>query len=222
MVRRPEKLSLLLIAAAVAAIIVPAGATCSGCGCYTPHPTEAEIQQFQWMKEAFCFLYSDDCYCGAAAPYYLGPGGRTFVGGTSAVTFASPQYPAADTAEYWLNQANELYLAGSYEKAAESYANAVEIDPYLLDGWLNMGNALFFSGRYEGALNAYNSALSLDPQNESAWIGKSQSLSALNRAEEANSAMNVVQKLQSRQIAELGGLKSTSGTVEPVMVGSYL
>jgi tetratricopeptide (TPR) repeat protein len=219
-VRRPEGSSLLLIAAAFAAIIVPAGATCSGCGCYTPHPTEAEIQQFQWMKEAFCFLYSDDCYCGAVAPYYLGPSGPTFVAGTPAVTFAGPS-TADDSAEYWLNQANELYLTGSYEKAAESYAKAVEIDPYLLDGWLNMGNSLFFSGRYEEALNAYNSALNLDPQNENAWLGKSKALSALNRMQEANSAMKVVEKLQSRQITELGGLKSTSGSVEPVVVGSY-
>jgi tetratricopeptide (TPR) repeat protein len=221
-VRRPEELSLLLMVAVVGTFMAPAGATCSGCGCYTWHPTEAEIQQWQWMKEATCFLYSDDCYCGTVAPYYFGTSaGSTSVSRTPAITFASTQTPADDTAEYWLKQANEFYLAGSYEQAVESYAKAVEIDPNNLDGWLNMGNAYFFMSRYEEALNAYNSVLNLDPQNENAWLGKSKALSALNRTNEADSATNVVEKLQNREIAELGGLKSTSRTVEPVAVGSH-
>lgn len=219
--KRPEALSLLLIVAVVGIFMAPAWATCSGCGCYTWYPTEAEKQQFLWMKEAACFLYSDDCCYATVAPHYV----STTAGlsaSISASTSASVLQPFGnDTAEYYLNKANEFYLTGSYEQAAELYAKAVEIDPSLQNGWLNMGNALFFMRRYEESLNAYNSVLNLNPQNENALLGKSEALSALNRTDEANAAMNVVKKLQDRKIAELGGLKSTTGAVEPVVVGSH-
>ncbi len=241
--------SLLLMAAVVGIFILPVGATCSGCGCYTSCPTEAEKEQFLWMKEAICFLYSDDCCRPTVAPQYFGLSAGTSAdasagtsAGTSAVTPAAASIPASvatsasksaaasasavqpwenGTAAYYLNKANELYLAGSYSQAAESYSKAVEIDPSLQDAWLNMGNALFFMNRYEESLNAYDSVLKLNPQNENAWLGKSKALSALNRTEEAGAALGVVEKLQGRKIAEVGGSKSNAGAVvEPVVVGS--
>lgn len=195
----------MLVVAVFSILTMQAGATCSGCGCIASCPTIAEIQQRIWMKEAVCFLYSDDCCYGTVmvAPHYLG---------TSA---------GNDTAEYYLSEADRFYLAGSYDQAAELYRKVLEIDPSLQNGWLNMGNALFFMRRYEESLNAYNSVLNLNPQNENALLGKSEALSALNRIDEANAAMNVVKKLQDRKIAELGGLKSTAGAVEPVVVGSH-
>jgi tetratricopeptide (TPR) repeat protein len=134
------------------------------------------------MKEAACFLYSDDCCyaAGAVAPFgFITPEGN-------------------DTAVYYLNEADRLYLAGSYKQAAELYRKAVGIDPAdpaIQKGWLNLGNALFFMRRYKESLDAYDSALSIDPQNENALLGKAGALSALNRTDEVGAVMGVVERL---------------------------
>jgi tetratricopeptide (TPR) repeat protein len=86
-----------------------------------------------------------------------------------------------DTANFWLNEADKLYLAGSYEDAVASYAKAVKLNPSLSMGWLNMGNAFYLMNRYQESLDAYNAALKLEPQNANALHGKVQALSALNR-----------------------------------------
>jgi tetratricopeptide (TPR) repeat protein len=200
-----------LIIAVFGIFMMAAGATCSECGCITSCPNKAEIQQHIWMKEAACFLYSDDCCysTGIAAPFGIGISAKNI---TSAGNITGGDY---------LNEADRLYLAGSYEQAAKLYAKAVEIDSSLLSGWLNMGNALFFMKRYEESLNAYDSLLNLDPQNENALLGKREALSALNRADGASAVNGGVEMLQNRKIMELGGLSSTAGAITPLIVGSY-
>ncbi|MCX6669533.1 MAG: tetratricopeptide repeat protein, partial [Methanothrix sp.] len=120
---------------------------------------------------------------------------------------------------YWLNEGNGFYLAGSYEQAAASYAEALKLNVYLSDGWLNMGNALYFQGKYQESLDAYNAVLGLDPQNVNALKGKSQALSALNRTAEANAALESIRALQSRKILQVGS--SAQPTVKPVVIGDF-
>ena len=81
-----------------------------------------------------------------------------------------------------LNDANVLYLNGSYQQAAESYAKAVNIDPSLSEGWLNLGNSLYFLGRYQESLDAYVALLNQEPTNANALAGKNKTLSALNKS----------------------------------------
>jgi tetratricopeptide (TPR) repeat protein len=109
-----------------------------------------------------------------------------------------------DAAYYWLNDANKLYLKGSYEQATTSYAKALELDPSFSDGWLNMGNALSFLHRYQEALDAYDSVLELDHQNANAFRGKAQALLALNRTNEANAAIRSAKTLEGRKIITVG------------------
>ena len=92
------------------------------------------------------------------------------------------------TADYWLNDANRLYLTGSYEQAAKSYAKAVNLDPSLLAGWLNLGNSLYYMSKYQASLNAYNALLKLEPQNADALAGKSLALLALNKTGGSNTS----------------------------------
>lgn len=209
----------MLVVSVFSILTMQAGATCSGCGCIASCPTIAEIQQRIWMKEAVCFLYSDDCCYGTGT---VAPFGVSTSAGN-------------DTADYYLSEADRFYLAGSYDQAAELYRKALEIDPYLQNGWLNMGNALFFMRRYEESLNAYDSVLNLDPKNENALLGKSEALSALNRTDEAKAVMNAVERLQDRKITEIGvfpsaydaatsgaitGVSTNGEAVEPIVVGS--
>jgi tetratricopeptide (TPR) repeat protein len=173
----PKRGYLLLILALVleSCWIINLG-ECSCCGWgYSSCPVDATIQQHMWDKEIYNFLYSDECY-------------RTF---TPHEDMMPAPVPASNktldgAASYWLDNGNRLYLGGSYEEAESSYAEAVKLDPTLLQGWINMGNALFFMGRYQESLDAYNAVLEQAPQNENALQGKSRTLLTLNRTSQSN------------------------------------
>jgi tetratricopeptide (TPR) repeat protein len=135
-----------------------------------------EVEEYMWYMDAYYFLHSDDdgyFYPDVLATYNLP---------------AYNQNIGSGTAKYWLDDANRLYLVGSYEKAAESYARAVNLDPSLSQCWLNLGNSLYFLGRYQASLNAYDAVLRLDPKNANALAGKSQALSALNNTFRTNNS----------------------------------
>ena len=131
-------------------------------------------EQREWYAEAYNFLYKDCC----CMPYgYYMP--------------TSYQPIINDTAYYWLNEANKLYLAGNYEQAVISYANAVKLDPILSEAWLNMGNALYFLNRYQESLDTYTAVLNIEPLNSNALQGKRQALLALNRTFENRTMLSV-------------------------------
>lgn len=139
-----------------------------------PSSIQAASDEAGWRSDAYYFMNYDNCdnvnsVCGANNETH--PLNRTI--GNS-------------TAHYWLNDANRLYLTGSYEKAAESYAKAVNLDPSLTVGWLNLGNSLYFLGSYQASLNVYNAALKLEPRNANALSGRNKALLALNRTGGSN------------------------------------
>jgi len=95
---------------------------CYGYGCN--YPTSAQVQQHFWDIEAYRFLYCDQCYSPFIPTYqYLTP--------------TSSQILENGTSGYWQSKGDEQYLAGSYEKAAAAYSEALKLDPYLADSWLN-------------------------------------------------------------------------------------
>jgi tetratricopeptide (TPR) repeat protein len=97
------------------------------------------------------------------------------------------QTTANNTAYYWLDNANKLYLAGYYEQAAASYAKAVKLDSSITEAWINMANSLYFLGRYQESLDTYNAVIASDPLNANAILGKGKVLMAINSIREANS-----------------------------------
>jgi len=225
--------SLLLIAALAWTILEPAlvtsFGTCDYCGWDDYHTLSEREQQHIWMREAFDFLYGD-CYYWGFQPYYYSVPYYSQVPNYYQASnyYQAPYYnqipiasrPAGNnTAEYWLNEGDGFYLAGSYDQAAASYAEAVKLNPYLPDGWLNMGNALYFLGRYQDSLNAYDAVLGLEPQNVNALKGESQVLLALNRTNEANLALESVRALQNRKIVQVGS--SAKPTVKAAVIGDY-
>jgi len=179
-VRTIHRLSLLVILALTFMFMEPGWITSLGsCGYdyYSPYyypPSQADIEQHMWNIDAYRFLYCDD------EGYY--PYG---VSGYNQLSHSAPAYNQSignGNATYWLNEANVSYLTGSYEQAAESYAEAMNLDPSISLGWLNLGNSLYFLGKYQASLNAYNTLLNLEPQNANALAGKNQATLALNKA----------------------------------------
>jgi len=173
------------------------------CGCYGYNccPSRIEVEQRLWTIDAYRFLYADDYYsAGWPYNYRLLDQNQSIDNGTAGLR---------------LYEGDKLYLAGSYEKSAAAYAEAVELDPSLSKGWLNLGNSLYFLGRYLESLDAYDSVLKLEPHNEYALRGKIQSLLALNRTSQADATQKTLESLQSRHILSLGSTPKT------VVVGDH-
>lgn len=158
--------------------LVGSFATCDHCGpnYWDYYPSiQSEAEQAMWRSEIYYFMNYDDCD-NLYPPAYT-PANRNSV---------SNQVANNSTASYWLDNANKLYLAGYYDQAAASYANAVKIDPSQSDGWINMANSLYFLGRYQESLDAYNTVIASDPLNANAVLGKGKVLMAMNRTQETN------------------------------------
>ncbi len=215
-----KKFSLLLIIALTWMFIELSCITCFASYCYGGcdywyYPSLADMEQHNWYEEVYYFMN----YCGeipyrtalpyrTMAPYQTVP---FYNYGTPALNL-SLQHPSASSiiqqtsndAYYWLDQGDRSYLAGSYEQAVTSYAEAVKLNPSLTNGWFNMGNALYFLGRYNESINAYNSLLQLEPQNSNAYIAKSKALLAIGQNRDAENAANAARALQDRKISKTG------------------
>lgn len=185
-------------------------------------------QQCIWNGEAFHFLYGHHYYEDYFGPsYYFGYPYRAPANYGPAYSRSThhnaPRNNASgfngsvvdNYASAWLSRADQLYIAGSYDQAAVSYARAVQLNPFLLEGWINMGNSLYFLGKYEDALSSYDAALRMEPQNANALMGRNQALTALNSTKEATAS-------GSFKITQVGSWASaTTPAVQPVVVGTH-
>jgi tetratricopeptide (TPR) repeat protein len=168
-----HRLYLLLIF--VPALMVMVSVMLGGVRCDDwPSSIQAASDEAGWRADAYYFMNYDNC------------DNVNSVCEANNVTHPLNGTIGNSTADYWLNDANRLYLTGSYEQAAKSYAKAVNLDPSLLAGWLNLGNSLYYMSKYQASLNAYNALLKLEPQNADALSGKNKALLALNKTGGSN------------------------------------
>jgi tetratricopeptide (TPR) repeat protein len=186
--------SLLLILALVLISVAPIRATCPGhCG-YGGcddwyYPSLADIQQYHWYGEVNFFLndYGERPFWGPDAYVYGLPAVNT------AYYAPALNQSTGESASNWLSEGDKDFLAGSFDKAATAYANAMKLNPFLPAGWFKMGNALYALGRYQDAINAYDAVLKLDPQNKEALAAKNSALLAFNLT---NKASNILESLK--------------------------
>ncbi len=165
--------------------------------CEGPYDNVPLGEQSTWNYNAYKFL--EECGQGACQAFEPDISGMRI----SNQTPLYGQTAGGDSANFWLRQGNRLYLDGSYSQAEASYANAVKLDPSLLEGWLNMGNARYLLGRYEDSLDAYDAVLKQDPQNASALRGESMALLALNRTDEADTVRGSLRATKRQNSTEL-------------------
>ncbi|MCK9441718.1 MAG: tetratricopeptide repeat protein [Methanothrix sp.] len=185
MVVAHHRLPLIIIIALVVIFLTLSWITAQGIeDCYGSdcHTSRSEWQQRVWYADIYNFLYGDcQCYYAQHGVYYPPYAGE--ISDTSANNApTSSSSTVSENASSLQDEANVFYLTGSYEQAAKSYANAVNIDPTLSKGWLNLGNSLYFLGRYQASLDAYEALLNREPNNANALAGKNNALSALNNS----------------------------------------
>lgn len=180
-----HRLPLVLVVALVVILLTPSWITAQGFGdCFRSNccSARADWQQRLWYADIYNFLYGDcNCYYANHGLYHPPYEGETADASAASAATDSPK-PSGEDAANLMDEANVLYLTGSYEQAAELYAKAVNLDPTISKGWLNLGNCLYFLGRYQASLDAYEALLSRESDNANALAGKNNALLALERA----------------------------------------
>jgi tetratricopeptide (TPR) repeat protein len=102
------------------------------------------------------------------------------------------------TADYWIQQGNELYNNGIYEIGLYCYNKSIELDPRNIEAWNNKGNAFAMLGKYNESIEAYNKAIEINLQYAEAWNNKGNTLSYLGRHVEAIQAYDKAIEIEPR------------------------
>ncbi|MDH3204736.1 MAG: tetratricopeptide repeat protein, partial [Nitrosopumilus sp.] len=96
---------------------------------------------------------------------------------------------------------NSLARLGQFEKAIETYGNAIEINPDFAEGWFRMGHVLSSNDQHDLAIKHFDQAIKIDPSYADAYIGKAFTLMTLERYDDAvKSAEKAVQMYPDRPV----------------------
>lgn len=69
----------------------------------------------------------------------------------------------AEDAKVEYNKGIDFYQLGQYEKAAESFKNAIDLDPNYIDAYYNLGSILEYLNKNEDALTAFKQIILRKP-----------------------------------------------------------
>lgn len=88
-----------------------------------------------------------------------------------------------------------LYRIEQYDRAAQAFRAAAEMNPFNRDARLNLTQTYFAAEDWEDLIPAARDLLELDPLNGYVWIYMTRAYSELDRPEEANAVFNEYQAL---------------------------
>ncbi|MDD5770896.1 MAG: tetratricopeptide repeat protein [Candidatus Omnitrophica bacterium] len=86
---------------------------------------------------------------------------------------------------FFYNQGNTYIERSSYRKAADSYGNAIKINPQSWQAYLGLAEAHRYSKEYEKATEAYNKSISINPLCLKAYLSMAEMYSQNGRHAEA-------------------------------------
>jgi Tfp pilus assembly protein PilF len=88
-----------------------------------------------------------------------------------------------------------LYRIEQYDRAAQAFRRAAEMNPFNRDARLNLTQTYFSAEDWENLIPAARDLLELDPLNGLVWIFMTRAYSELEQPEEANAVFNEYQAL---------------------------
>jgi tetratricopeptide (TPR) repeat protein len=83
-------------------------------------------------------------------------------GQTSTSEPLTPEEPSS-TAQEHFRQGNDLSRAGDFDKAAEQYQKALDLEPQYVDAMANLGVAYYNLGQLDQAIEQYTKAIEIAP-----------------------------------------------------------
>jgi len=129
-----------------------------------------------------------------------------------ALTPVNAQTPAAQTAltaEQSVEQGKKYVQEKQFDKAVESFKQAIRLDANLADAYHGLGSVYVNMGRSSDALEPMKTAARLDPDNSIIRLNLGITLSNLRRADEAMSELNMAKQLSPKDARiqnEIGNL----------------
>jgi tetratricopeptide (TPR) repeat protein len=88
-----------------------------------------------------------------------------------------------------------LYQIENWDKAAEAFSRAAELNPFNRDARMNLAQTYMIAENYEAAVPAARALLELDPRNQEGWLWLTRSLGETGAEEEASTTINQYQEM---------------------------
>jgi len=102
--------------------------------------------------------------------------------------FACVMAESNDLTAHHFDRAVSLQKLGQWEAAANSFRQALQVDPKSVKALIGLGDCLLHLDTFEEALDCFERCLSSDAERERALLGKAVTLHKLTRYEQANQA----------------------------------
>ncbi|DBA05018.1 TPA: hypothetical protein N0F65_000706 [Lagenidium giganteum] len=109
----------------------------------------------------------------------------------------------------WFDKANDQFVRDMYNEAAESYSEAISLDPNNSVYFYNRSAAFFAAENYRRALEDAETAVRLNPQDPDNFVKKGNALLKLDRFQTAMEAFQAGLALDANNLACKAGLAST-------------
>ncbi len=100
------------------------------------------------------------------------------------------------SAQYYVQEGIEFSNAGQYDKAGESFLNAVKKDPKNLEGHYGLGGIYNLEKKYEQAEKAFKTAIQLDPTHYNSWYSLGYTYELMGKKEEAEKSFEKYRRLK--------------------------
>ena len=100
------------------------------------------------------------------------------------------------SAQKYVQEGIEYSNAGQYEKAGESFMNAVKADPKNLEGYYGLGGIYNLEKKFEQAEKAFKTAIQLDPTHFNSWYSLGYTYELMGKKEEAGKSFAKYRRLK--------------------------
>ena len=89
-------------------------------------------------------------------------------------------------AQQVFDEAQKFYDSGEYQKAIDSYTEAIRFDPEYEKAYYNRGDAYYDLGQYEKAVKEFTEAIRVDPRCAFAYASRSNAYERLGQHDKAD------------------------------------
>ncbi len=92
------------------------------------------------------------------------------------VIFAQDKAAPTDSAQTYVEQGRELFMANKFDEALQSFERAITLNPTFEEAWRGKGAVLWRMDRQDESIAATSRAIELKPDDYKAWLNKGRAL----------------------------------------------
>jgi tetratricopeptide (TPR) repeat protein len=101
----------------------------------------------------------------------------------------------SESAEYYLNRAENFFKEGQYEKAIPEFEKVIELTPKNADLYIALGLCYHSLGQYQEAIVQYKEAITIDPEHANAYSNLGYAYGTLGQSDKEKTYLIKAKKL---------------------------